>query len=174
MAAPTSPEKCVIYPVKGNEYLVYGWIKDATTGNPISTIGNLSATISKDGDTAAGSTNTPVAVSGMNGRFYLVLEAAEMGAYNTAVVVSSDTADSLDATLDITTLDLSEKAGHWRGQDELRFEDAISTIASYIQNQVSQDTNSGLITVKKYGGASDYWTQAVDSVGTEEVKGEAS
>ncbi len=162
-----------VFAVKNQAYRVYGWVKDSTTGNGIA-VGTLSGSISKDGGTAASSTSTPTGVTGMTGRFYLDLSATEMNANNIGVVVSSNTTNAINATIDILTMDMSEKTGHWREQTVKKFEDAVSAVTQYIQNKVKQNNNSGLITVRNYGDTADLWTQTVDDASNHEVKGEAT
>lgn len=165
---------CTVFAVKGQAVRVYGWIKDATTGNPIATIGTLSAVISQDGVYNA-SPPTPQAVTSHNGRFYIELNASQNNYYNVGITVISSTANALYATIDITNLDMSEKTGHWYGQTVKRPEDAWAAVAQYMQNRVVQSSTTEDISVYQYGSTTTVlWTNTVDTSGTNEIKAQAS
>lgn len=164
-----------VFAVKGQAFRVYGWIKDSTTGNPITSLGTLSATISKDGAAGATSTNTATGVSSHNGRFYLDLTATEMDANNIGITVTSNTANQISCTIDITTVSLAEFTDHWRDQSVLRLEHAIMVPAEYIQNYTTQsNTDPYTITVRNKGNTSTLFTMTVTNDGTNEIKGEAT
>lgn len=173
---------CTVFAVKGQAYRVYGFIKDATTGNPISSIGTLSIVASIDGtysstySTAGGGADILVAtaVTSHAGRFYIDIPATPMNAYNIGLTVSSNTSNALYATIDIITVDLSEKTDHWRDQTVKRLEDAIMVPAEYIQNYTTQDNDTRQITCYAKGSTSSVlFTMPNSNAGGNEIKGEA-
>lgn len=160
--------------VKGQALRVYGWIKDSTTGNPLDiSAATLSSTISKDAGTGAAGP-TPIAVASMTGRFYVDIPAASNDYYNVGLLVSSNAANTVNCTIDITNVDLSEKTGHWRAQTVNRIEDMWAAVAQYIQNKVTQANNTNTITVRNYGDTANLWTQTDTNVDNTEIKGQAS
>lgn len=148
-----------VFAVKGQAYRVYGWVTDSATGNGIA-VGTLSGSISKDGGTAASSTNTPTGVTGMTGRFYLDITSTEMNAYNIGVVVSSSTSGAISARIDILPMDFSEPTGHWLTQTVKKFEHGVIQLCSYFFNYVKRNKVSGTITLYKLDGTTAVGTMA--------------
>lgn len=119
---------CTVFPVNGQAYRVYGFIKDSTTGNPIATIGTLSVYVSLDGtysstySAGGGSALSATAVTSHNGRFYVDIPAAAMAYSNLGLTISSNTANAVSATIDITTVDLAESGTRAIDQTVKKFE----------------------------------------------------
>lgn len=164
---------CTVYGIKGQAIRVYGWVKDSTTGNPIATIGTLSAVISQDGVYNA-SAPTPQAVTSHNGRFYIELSASQNDYYNVGITVISDTADALYATIDVTNLDLSEVTGAWWDQTVKRFEQMVLQGVQYLLGRAKRNISTGTITVYKQDDSTVIGTMSRTQTSTDIEKGSLS
>lgn len=95
-------------PVKGQTYRIYGGSanNDGTNGNPIIP-DDISISISKDGGAFAPATNSPTAISGVGGAFYLDLTTSEMDAdvvfVNIDYIGSNPTLKGIDGRIIIRT-----------------------------------------------------------------------
>lgn len=164
---------CTVYGIKGQAIRVYGWVKDSTTGNPIATIGTLSAVISQDGVYNA-SAPTPKAVPSHNGRFYVELSASQNDYYNVGITVISDMADALYATIDVTNLDLSEVTGAWWDQTVKRFEQMVLQGVQYLLGRAKRNISTGTITVYKQDDSTVIGTMSRTQTSTDIEKGSLS
>lgn len=164
---------CTVYGIKGQAIRVYGWVKDSTTGNPIATIGTLSAVISQDGVYNA-SAPTPQAVTSHNGRFYVELSASQNDYYNVGITVISDMADALYATIDVTNLDLSEVTGAWWDQTVKRFEQMVLQGVQYLLGRAKRNISTGTITVYKQDDSTVIGTMSRTQTSTDIEKGSLS
>lgn len=164
---------CTVYGIKGQAIRVYGWVKDSTTGNPIATIGTLSAVISQDGVYNA-SAPTPKAVPSHNGRFYVELSASQNDYYNVGITVISDMADALYATIDVTNLDLSEVTGAWWDQKVKRFEQMVLQGVQYLLGRAKRNISTGTITVYKQDDSTVIGTMSRTQTSTDIEKGSLS
>lgn len=169
--------------VKGQALRVYGCIKDSTTGNPLDISGavTMSCVWSLDGTanatvptTSTSAAGTITKVTSHTGHFYVDIIAAYNDYYHISMTISSNAANSVSCTFDITNVDLSEKTGHWRAQTVKRIEDMWAAVAQYIQNKVTQENNTNTITVRNYGDTANLWTQTDTNVDNTEIKGQAS
>lgn len=123
---------------------------------------------------AFASTGLTVAEIGTSGYFYVDIAVAQVTGDCALLQVSASNANAVYWKRAINFLDLSEKTDHWRDQSTMRFEDCIQVPAQYIQNEVWQDNDTNLITVRAKGGASTLWTQTDGNASGQETKGEAT
>lgn len=173
-----------VYAVKGQAYRVYGWIKDSTTGNAISSIGTLTVKISLDGtysstySSGGGSALTATAVTNHPGRFYVDIPATPMGYYNVGLTVSSNTASSVECMIDIITVVMSEEASAWSAQTVIRLEQAILQGIAYSLNNVTitnaDENGSGTLTLYKRDGTTPWLTGTASDDGSTTSKGTLS
>lgn len=141
---------CTVFPVKGQAYRVYGFIKDSTTGNPIASIGTLSVTVSLDGtysttySNGGGSALSATAVTSHAGRFYVDIPATPMDYYNIGLTIASNTSNAVSATIDITTVDLAESGTRAIDQTVKRFEQFWVQVWSrwFNRNTINRSTNA--------------------------------
>ena len=111
-----SAEYATVFAVKGQAYRLYGWINDSTTGNGLDISDPsvvLAANISKDGGDGAATVATPQKVTNQTGAFYVELNATEMDAYHSGVVVSCNASNQMESKTSILCLDLAPITGSW-------------------------------------------------------------
>ena len=133
------------FPVNGQAYRLYGWVKSVLTGEVITGgLGTLAGSITKDGGASAATTNTPTEI-GTTGCFYLDLTAAEMTANAVCIRVTSTATDSMDVTLVLPTLDLSVTTTNAHAQSVKKLEQYIMQTWGYSICRVVYDyTNSSV------------------------------